>query len=109
MNPLFLFLLLIPAAAWLWTRSYRAPWHGPAPDVDDEGFDRLHRYARHLSRRLRRDAKDPTLPPDVRQRAARGHADLESMLGAHPLTDDLRRWIRLVESTTAPSHPRSSP
>ena len=109
MNPLLLLLLLIPAAAWLWTRSYRAPWRGPAPDVDREGFDRLHRYALHLSRRLRREAKDSALPPERREQAAHGYADLQSMLGAHPLTDDRRRWIRHVESTSIPSHPRSSP
>ena len=109
MNPLLLLLLLIPAAAWLWTRSYRAPWRGPAPDVEQEGFDRLHRYALHLSRRLRREANDPALPPRLREQAARGHAELHSMLGAHPLTDDLRRWIRHVESTSSHSHPRSFP
>ncbi len=109
MHPLLLLLLIPPAAAWLWTRCYRAPWQGPAPDVDKEGFDRLHRYALHLSRRLRKEARDATLPSEVRQRAAKGHADLQCMLGAHPLTDDLRRWIRQVESASTPSHPRSSP
>lgn len=102
--------LLIPvaciaAAWWIWSRAHRAPWRGPPPDVAAEGFDRLHRYALHLRRRLRNEARDPSLPAGHRERAARGFADLDSLLGAHPLTDDLRRWILLIERDPILSHP----
>lgn len=78
----------------------------PLPRPDRATFKEQKRFVQHLIVRLKRASTHPQLSPDqvraVRQRAY----DLESMLGAHPLLDDLRRaiaraepevWLPLVE------------
>jgi hypothetical protein len=84
---------------WLWRTRWTA-LHAPPRSDATASFRDLKAYVRHLIKILKRAAGHPLLTPD-QARAARQRAyDLEGMLGAHPLIDDLRRGISRTESET---------
>jgi hypothetical protein len=71
-------------------RTLRAPVAPPPGDTD---FHRLRTYARFLVHYLKRLADHPALPADARQRLRQQAYDLDDVIHAHPLADDLARAI----------------
>lgn len=108
MNPIamYVYLGLLAAALgylliryWLWRTRWNTLHAPPAPQ-SSATFSDLKGFVRHLIALLKRTAAHPRLAPD-QARATRQRAyDLEGMLGAHPLLDDLRRGIARAESET---------
>jgi hypothetical protein len=84
-------------------RLWRTRWntlHAPRRPDATASFADLKAYVRHLIALFKRTAAHPRLSPD-QARATRQRAyDLEGMLGAHPLIDDLRRGIARAETET---------
>lgn len=84
---------------WLWRTRWNTLFAPPVPQPTAT-FSDLKAFVRHLIALLKRTAAHPHLSPE-QARATRQRAyDLDSMLGAHPLLDDLRRGISRAESET---------
>lgn len=80
-----------------WRTRHSVLFAPPLPQPTAK-FSDLKTFVRHLIIRFKRIAAHPHLSPEqaraIRQRAY----DLDSMLGAHPLLDDLRRGIAKAET-----------
>lgn len=101
----FLALLAVALVALLLRRGLKRSrrqtlFPPPLPPPDRATFKDLKRFVQHLIASLKRASTHPHLTSEqarnIRQRAY----DLESMLGAHPLLDDLRRGIARTETET---------
>lgn len=99
---LFAALIFALARLRIW-RPRDTTLRAPTAPTSKATFSELKRYNRFLIALLKGTAEHPRLSPEqaraVRQRAY----DLESMLGAHPLIDDLRRGIARTESEIWPA------
>ena len=71
-------------------RTLRAPAAPPPGDLD---FHRLHDYCKFLVHYLKRLSDHLALAPELRQRLRQQAYDLEDVLHAHPLADDLSRAL----------------
>lgn len=99
------FLAIVAIAAivfavrlFLWRAARKTLFAPVVPAPNRATFNDLKRFVQHLIARFKRIGGHRALSPEharnIRQRAY----DLESMLGAHPLLDDLQRSINRTET-----------
>jgi hypothetical protein len=92
-------IVLALVAGWLllkfiaWRGRARVLFPPPLPPSDRASHDDLSAYCRFLVARLKRFGALPHLDPDQRKSLRQGAYDIEGVLGAHPLRDDLVRTI----------------
>lgn len=82
-----------------WIRRILPP-APPAPEPGVTSFYELRRRVRHLRSHLKQQRTSPD--PAERARAENALLDIQDVLGAHPLNDDL---VRLLERWETPPQP----
>ncbi len=88
-----------------WARARRALAPPPMPALPDAGHKEMNRYCRFLARYLRFLAENPALDEAAGRAAEQKASEIEEVLGAHPLNDDLARAIQQAENDViAPIH-----
>lgn len=74
----------------------------PLPDLPVASFYELRYYCRHLHRRLRLLSHNPHLTAELASLARRQAHEIDGVLHAHPLIDDLVRTIEQTEKDILP-------
>ena len=82
---------------------YRFAFLSPAvPDLPVASFYELRHYGRHLHKRLRQLSHNPYLSAEMASLARRQAHEIDGVLPAHPLIDDLVRTIEQTEKDVLP-------
>lgn len=93
---LALIILVIRAIFW---RAARQTLFAPRlPPPDKATFKDLKHFVQHVVKRLKRMSNHQSLSTEQARNIRQQTYDIESMLNAHPLLDDLRRAIGKTES-----------
>ena len=84
-------------------RLYRIAFLSPPlPDLPVASFYELRDYGRHLHKRLRQLSHNPYLSAEMASLARRQAHEIDGVLHAHPLIDDLVRTIEQTEKDILP-------
>ena len=83
----------------LYCIAFRSP---PLPDLPVASFYELRDYGRHLHKRLRQLSHNPYLSAEMASLARRQAHEIDGVLHAHPLIDDLVRTIEQTEKDVLP-------
>lgn len=95
-----LFAVFYSVIAYVIARVRRRTLYGPAAPSADAPFAALKKYVRHQIGVLKRASTLSHLEPETARALRQRAYDLQGLLGAHPLRDDLRRGIAKTESET---------
>lgn len=90
--------LAIVVRVLLWRAARQTLFSPPLPRPDKATFKDLKHFVQHVVKRLKRMSNHPSLSTEQARDIRQQTYDIESMLNAHPLLDDLRRTIGKTES-----------
>lgn len=93
-----LIALILFIRVLLWRAARQTLFSPPLPRPDKATFKDLKLFVRHVVKRLKRMSNHPALTTDQAREIRQKTYDIETMLNAHPLLDDLRRTIGKTES-----------
>lgn len=95
----------LPLYVWIVLTSYPKVLTPPSlPPLEEAGYKDLRAYCKYLVQYMLRLTENPNLDERSARVVQEGLADMEDVLGSHPLLDDLRRAMARAETDViAPS------